>query len=85
MRRHQGRGWRRHHAARMRRYALRIGARHATWLRGGPPDSWVLNWKKRADHLASCSCASCCNPRRRLGSRKDRVTRQERLNATQVW
>jgi len=57
------RAWRRHQLRRMKAKAFRKFWKE-NWQRG-LDRSVVLEWAKRsANHLASCSCAVCGNPRR---------------------
>ena len=63
---------RRHHLIRMKKKAIKIWSR--IW--GEEESDWPV---KNANHIKSCSCSSCCNPRRSLlvaGAKK--MTIQER-------
>ena len=65
---------RRHHKARMKRRAQKIVQHYFGCGRDSRFFGKMQQWaSENADHLKTCSCLGCGNPRRHLGQR----TRQE--------
>jgi hypothetical protein len=80
MDRNRTRARRRADLARMKRRAVRIRSRSELtepkyWVDGISPDP--RRHEKMADHLASCSCPGCGNPRRWFGEKTLQEMREE--------
>lgn len=71
---------RRHHKERMKRKARRIAEIIWGYLSSSfRREDIVENMIKNADHLKSCSCDSCCNPRRSGWNKKKRTRQEEKF------
>lgn len=73
---------RRHHKSRMKAKARFVAGVIWRYAAGDTQHLGVVEGMVRnADHLKSCSCEMCCNPRRSGWRKAKGVTRQEMLAA----